>query len=97
MQACEGRISRKAAHSMSRGQQASSIILAGDSPCGHYSPAEELPAPAPASPPGPGLFSVPKRRLRARAPTPPSVRRQNRERPPSSRLPPGGASSVILG
>lgn len=95
MQACEGRVSRKATHSMSRGQQASSIILAGDSPCGHASAAQEMPAPAPAPPPG--LLPVPKRRLRARAPTPPSVRRQNRERPPSSRLPPGGASSVILG
>ncbi|CAL5229471.1 g12798 [Coccomyxa viridis] len=92
-EACERRVSRKAPLSMGRCQQASSIILAGDTPCKQDSAAQELPGP----PPAPGPTPLPRRRLRARAPTPPSVRRQNRERAPSNRPPPGGVSSVILG
>ena len=94
MQACESRVSRKAPLSMSRGQQASSIVLAGDTPC----PEEPAAAQARAVPgPGPGPGQAPRRRVRARAPTPPSVRRQNKERAPSDRQPPGGVSSFTFG
>ncbi|CAK0787250.1 hypothetical protein CVIRNUC_010467 [Coccomyxa viridis] len=96
-EACESRISRRASLSTSARQHASSIVMAGDSPCAQGSAAQELPGPVPAPEPTPAPVLMPRRRLRARAATPPSVRRQNRDRSPNVRPPPGGASSVTLG
>ena len=97
MQACESRVSRRASLSTAARQHASSIVMAGDSPCVQGSAARELPGPVSAPEPTPAPMPMPRRRLRARASTPPSVRRQNRDRSPNVRPPPGGASSVTLG
>ena len=83
--------------SRSARQQASSIVMAGDSPCIQDCAAREVPGPVPAPEPMPMPAPMPRRRLRARAPTPPSARRRNRDRSPNVRPPPGGASSVTLG